>query len=350
MNDAAFVPGADPVILTVEDADDDQRLDQCLARRVPDLSRARLQGLIRAGHVDVDGATVTEPKRKVKAGAAISLTLPEPEPAAAVAEAIPLDIVYEDPHLLVVDKPAGLVVHPAAGHARGTLVNALLAHCGPELSGIGGVARPGIVHRIDKETSGLLVVAKSDVAHQGLSAQFADHGRTGPLERTYRAVVWGAPRPAEGRIDAPIGRAPNHRQRFAIVSSGKPAVTHYATDRRFPAADPIASLVSCRLETGRTHQIRVHMSSKGHPLLGDTLYGAGFRTKANRLPEEVRTRIDALSGQALHAAVLGLAHPVTGETLRFESPLPGALADLVAALDRVAADAETGSRFRPISE
>ncbi|MEW5423283.1 RluA family pseudouridine synthase [Amorphus sp. 3PC139-8] len=345
MSDAAFVPGADPVVLVVDDADDDQRLDQCLARRVPELSRARLQGLIRAGHVDVDGATVTEPKRKVKAGAAIAVALPAPEPSNAVAEAIPLEIVYEDPHLLVVNKPAGLVVHPAAGHASGTLVNALLAHCGSELSGIGGVARPGIVHRLDKETSGLLVVAKSDAAHQGLAAQFADHGRTGPLERTYRALAWGAPKPVEGRIDAPIGRAPNHRQRFAIVASGKPAVTHYSTDRRFPASDPIASLVSCRLETGRTHQIRVHLSAKGHPLLGDTLYGAGFRTKANRLPAAVRERIDALSGQALHAAVLGFAHPVTGETLRFESPLPPDLDALLAALDTLPADAPGRSRF-----
>lgn len=338
MDDAAFVPDAEPVTLVVEEADTDQRLDVCLARRVPGLSRARLQALIRAGHVHVDGAPVTEPKRRLDAGATVEITLPPPAESTAKGEVIPLDIVYEDPHLLVIDKPAGLVVHPAAGHASGTLVNALIAHCGADLSGIGGVARPGIVHRLDKETSGLIVVAKSDAAHQGLAAQFADHGRTGPLERVYRALVWGVPSPAKGRIDAPLGRAPNHRQRFAVVKNGKTAITHYQTERMFPRDAPLASLVSCRLETGRTHQIRVHMADLGHPLLGDPLYGAGFRTKANRLPATVQARIADLSGQALHAAVLGFAHPVTGEPLRFESPLPPALADLLAALDSLSAE------------
>lgn len=329
------LPEAGPMELVVDDDATGQRLDVYLAARLPELSRARLQALIRAGQVRVDAEPVTEPKRRVQPGMALAVSVPPPEPAAAQAQPIPLEIVYEDPHLIVIDKPAGLVVHPAAGHADGTLVNALIAHCGGELSGIGGVARPGIVHRLDKETSGLLVAAKSDAAHKGLAAQFADHGRTGPLERIYRALVWGAPFPASGTIDAPIGRAPNHRQRFAVVASGKPAITHYSTERGFPAADPIASLVSCRLETGRTHQIRVHMTERGHPLLGDPLYGAGFRTKARRLPEEAQARIADLRGQALHAAVLGFAHPVTGETMRFESPMPAALAALAEALDRI---------------
>nr|WP_018700387.1 RluA family pseudouridine synthase [Amorphus coralli] len=321
--------------LVVDNDATGQRLDVYLAARLPDLSRARLQALIRAGQVTVDAEPVTEPKRRVTPGMTIVVSVPAPEPAAARAQPIPLEIVYEDPHLIVIDKPAGLVVHPAAGHADGTLVNALIAHCGAELSGIGGVARPGIVHRLDKETSGLLVVAKSDAAHKGLAAQFADHGRTGPLERLYRALVWGAPFPATGTIDAPLGRAPNHRQRFAVVRTGKIAITHYATERGFPAADPIASLVSCRLETGRTHQIRVHLTHIGHPLLGDPLYGAGFRTKARRLPEAAQDRLSALQGQALHAAVLGFAHPISGETMRFESPMPPTLAALAQELDRI---------------
>ncbi|MDQ0314009.1 RluA family pseudouridine synthase [Amorphus orientalis] len=335
MDSAAFVSSSEPLAVVADETDAGQRLDVVLARRVPDLSRARLQGLIKSGQVHVDGAPETEPKRKLRPGEAIAITLPPPEPATARPQAIPLDIVFEDDHLIVVDKPAGLVVHPAAGHADGTLVNALLAHCGSDLSGIGGVARPGIVHRLDKETSGLLVVAKSDAAHKGLALQFADHGRSGPLERVYKALVWGTPQPLRGTIDAPLGRAPNQRQRFAVVSNGKPAITHYAVERGFPAAEPLASLVSCRLETGRTHQIRVHMAHIGHPLLGDPLYGAGFKTKANRLPDAVRSALAGLSGQALHAAVLGFAHPVTGETVRFESPMPAPLALLTEELTKL---------------
>ena len=338
MTSTAFLPESDfpetdRVDLVVDDDASAQRLDVYLAAHIPDLSRARLQALIRAGQVRVDGTPATETKRRIAPGMRIEIDVPPPEPAKAQGQPIPLEIIYEDAHLIVIDKPTGLVVHPAAGHADGTLVNALIAHCGSELSGIGGVARPGIVHRLDKETSGLMVAAKSDAAHQGLAAQFADHGRTGPLERIYRALVWGAPFPPQGRIDAPLGRDPHHRQRFAVVASGKEAITHYVTDRSYPVADPIASLVSCRLETGRTHQIRVHMAHRGHPLLGDTLYGAGFRTKAKRLPEAAQDKLAALRGQALHAGVLGFAHPVTGETMRFESPMPPALAALAEALN-----------------
>jgi 23S rRNA pseudouridine1911/1915/1917 synthase len=231
--------------------------------------------------------------------------------------------------LIVLDKPAGLVVHPGAGHLSGTLVNALIARCGDSLSGIGGVRRPGIVHRLDKDTSGLLVVAKDDRAHHGLSAQFSDHGRSGSLEREYRAVVWGNPERPEGTIAAPVGRHPHHRQKMAVVGSGRAATTHW---RRLESYGDHASLISCRLETGRTHQIRVHMAHIGHPLLGDNIYGGGFKTKSALLRETARQQWQRLDRQALHAAVLGFEHPVTGRRLRFESPLPADLRALVAAL------------------
>ncbi|HEY6025656.1 MAG TPA: RluA family pseudouridine synthase, partial [Pseudolabrys sp.] len=246
------------------------RLDRVLATQVPALSRSRLKALILAGQVTVEARTVRDPAAAVNSGDIITVTLPEPEPAKPAAEAIPLDIVYEDDALIVLDKPAGLVVHPAAGHASGTLVNALIAHCGDSLSGIGGVKRPGIVHRLDKDTTGLMVVAKNDRAHRRLSNQFADK-REGPIERDYLALVWGAPDRPRGTIDAPLDRHPHAREKRAVRQGGREAVTHWEVVERYNGADgkPVASLLACRLETGRTHQIRVHLAHIGHPVMGD---------------------------------------------------------------------------------
>ena len=256
--------------------------------------------------------------------------MPAAEEAAIVGEDLALDIVFEDEHLLIVDKPAGLVVHPAPGHSSGTLVNALIRHCGDSLSGIGGVKRPGVVHRLDKDTSGLLVVAKTDAAHHGLAALFADHGRSGSLVREYRALVWGVLDAKAGVIDAPLGRHPRHREKMAVVSGerGRHAVTHW----RLEAALGPASLIACRLETGRTHQIRVHLAHTGHPLLGDQVYGAGFKTKASQLSPQAQGALAALGRQALHAAELGFEHPITGAPLHFESAPPADFAALAAAL------------------
>ncbi|MCG7394793.1 RluA family pseudouridine synthase [Microvirga sp. ACRRW] len=321
---------------TLEDGTAAERLDRVLARLASDLSRSRLQALIREGQVTVDDAPVLDPGRKVGAGARIALQVPPPVAAEPQGEAMDLVIVYEDDDLIVIDKPAGLVVHPAAGHESGTLVNALIAHCGESLSGIGGVKRPGIVHRLDKDTTGLLVVAKNDLAHQGLAEQFADHGRTGPLERLYQALVWGVPERRRGTVEAALARSQHNREKIAIVSDdnerGRYAITHYALLEALPSGNPIASLVQCELETGRTHQIRVHMAHIGHPLLGDSVYGSGFKTKANRLSEPQQDALKALNRQALHAAVLGFEHPRTGEFLRFESPIPADLALLLETL------------------
>jgi len=311
-------------------ADGGARLDRALVALFPDLSRARLQGLVRDGRVERDGSVVRDSAGKVAAGARIVLHLPPAAPAEPAAEAADLSIVYEDDDLIVIDKPAGLVVHPAPGHESGTLVNALIAHCGSSLSGIGGVRRPGIVHRLDKDTSGLIVVAKNDTAHQGLTAQFADHGRTGPLERAYAAVVWGQPQPRAGTIRAHLARSRYHREKIAVVSegSGRHAVTHYTVTETYREA----ALVRCQLETGRTHQIRVHLAHRGHPLLGDAVYGGAYRTKAARLTPDARAALAALDRQALHAELLGFSHPRTGETLRFESAVPVPMAALVDAL------------------
>jgi 23S rRNA pseudouridine1911/1915/1917 synthase len=311
------------------------RLDRVLARAFGDLSRSRLQALVRDGRVKVAGAVVRESSARVQPGAEIVLEIPAAAPAEPRGEPIALAVVYEDDDLIVVDKPAGLVVHPAAGHDSGTLVNALIAHCGESLSGIGGVKRPGIVHRLDKDTSGLLVVAKTDRAHRGLAAQFADHGRTGALERAYIALVWGVPDPTRGVVDGAIARSTANREKMAVVADdrGRHARTHYAVEAVFgPAKEPVASCLRCRLETGRTHQIRVHMAKIGHPLLGDESYGAGFKTKAVRLSPEAREALRGLGRQALHAAVLGFEHPVSGENLHFESEPPPDLQRLIAAL------------------
>ncbi len=316
-----------------------ERLDKLVAKagEQASLSRSRIKALIEAGALTLDGAPCTDASLKPKAGQAVVLVLPEPENAEPQPENIPLVVAYEDDDLIVIDKPVGLVVHPAAGHATGTLVNALLFHCGDSLSGIGGVKRPGIVHRLDKDTSGLMVVAKNDRAHQHLAAQFADHGRSGPLERAYRALVWGAPARPHGTVDANLDRSHINREKIAVVSEekGRHAITHYAVDAsyRLGGRDPIASLITCQLETGRTHQIRVHMTHIGHPLLGDEVYGAGFRTKMSLLPASVREKLEALGRQALHAATLGFEHPSTGEALLFESDLPADMAALVAAFE-----------------
>jgi 23S rRNA pseudouridine1911/1915/1917 synthase len=308
-----------------------ERIDRLLARHVPDLSRSRLKTLIEAGQVTLGGRTMTDASHRVNEGDRLVVAVPEPEDPTPQAESIPLAVVFEDEALIVIDKPAGLVVHPAAGHWTGTLVNALIAHCGDSLSGIGGVRRPGIVHRLDKDTTGLMVAAKTDRAHAALSAQFADHGRSGPLERAYQALVWGRPRRDAFTIDLPLDRDPRARDKIAVRLGGRHAVTHVQVEQEF--AGGLVGRVACRLETGRTHQIRVHLAHEGHPLLGDETYGKGFRTKAAKLPEEAQAALAALGRQALHAAVLGFEHPVTGKALSFESPLPADMARLVAALE-----------------
>ena len=296
------------------------RLDRALAEAMPTMSRERLKVLVKSGALSGDAGLVRDPAIKVKGDERFTLTVPDPTPAHNQAQDIPLRIVFEDEHLLVVDKPAGLVVHPAAGNFDGTLVNALLHHCGASLSGIGGVARPGIVHRIDKDTSGLLVVAKTDVAHEGLARQFADHS----IERRYLAIVNGLPKMEEGTIDAPLARSSINRKKIAIVEAGrgKRAVTHWR--RLAPLRD--AALVECRLETGRTHQIRVHMASISHPLLGDPVYGGNARTHRALLRELGFER------QALHAARIGFVHPVTKARLSFGSVLPSDMQHLFSAL------------------
>jgi 23S rRNA pseudouridine1911/1915/1917 synthase len=325
----------------LSEPEDGLRLDRVLAARSEaeglGLSRTRLQQLIRAGQVEIDGAAVRDPGARTKAGAHVRVIVPPPQKSGVAGEDLPLNIVFEDRHLIVLDKPAGLVVHPGAGHGSGTLVNALIAHCKDELSGIGGVERPGIVHRLDKDTSGLLVVAKTDAAHRGLARLFADHGRTLPFLREYNALVWGAPDRASGVIDAPLGRAAAQREKMAVVSAerGRAARTHWRVLERYgPVGKPVASFVACRLETGRTHQIRVHMGYIGHPIVGDPVYATGFKSKAAQLPEEARDTVSHLRRQALHAAVLAFDHPTTGEALRFESPWPD---DLQAARETLAA-------------
>ncbi len=302
-----------------------------MAQAHPEISRARFQRLIAEGAVQVEGQPVSDGGHKVKPGQTLTVVVPPPVAAEPSPENIALDVVFEDKYLIVIDKPAGLVVHPAAGHEGGTLVNALLAHCGDSLSGIGGVKRPGIVHRLDKDTSGLLVVAKTDAAHQALSEQFASHGRDGRLERAYLAFVWGVPVRPNGMITTGIGRSTTNRQKQAVSNraDAREAITHYELVESFGTA---ASLVRCNLETGRTHQIRVHMAHIGHPLLGDGVYGAGFKSASARLGDKAKSAVKSLKGQALHAAVLGFEHPKTGKQMRFEAPLPDELSQLHHAL------------------
>jgi len=308
--------GFSTIYARLGDDADGWRLDRALAVAIPTISRERLKALMAAGHVSGPIGLARDPAAKAVAGTAYEVAVPDPTPAHNIAQDIALDIVFEDEHLLVVDKPAGLVVHPAAGNFDGTLVNALLHHCAGRLSGIGGVARPGIVHRIDKDTSGLLVVAKTDPAHEGLSAQFARHS----IDRRYKAIVVGIP--TSGSVDAPLARSPHDRKKVAIIASGKRAVTHYTL------IEPLreAALIECRLETGRTHQVRVHMASIGHQLLGDPVYG-----RAKPAHRELLKRLD-FHRQALHAARLGFIHPVTSCALAFESEMPHDMQVLFSAL------------------
>ena len=343
MTDADSEDGTVLKELVADAAAGGARLDQWLAARLaPDLSRSRVQALIKDGQVLVNGSRVLETKRKLSEGDTVALSMPEAAPAEPEAEDIPLSILFEDEDVIVIDKPAGLVVHPGAGNWTGTLVNALIHHCGPSLSGIGGVRRPGIVHRLDKDTSGVLVVAKNDLAHRALSEAFADHGRTGDLERAYAALVWGTPHRGTGTIDAALGRSTTDRTRQSVVSHDRPdarhAITHFTVLERFgekPDATAVASLVECRLETGRTHQIRVHMAHIGHPLIGDRDYGRAFFTKANRLPEPLSTLVRVFPRQALHARLLAFRHPRTNELMHFESPLPSDMTELVEAFDHL---------------
>jgi 23S rRNA pseudouridine1911/1915/1917 synthase len=298
-----------------------ERLDKVLAGAVADLSRSRVQTLLGQGRVRSAGQTITDPSRRVKSGQVFEVAIPPPEPPAPEPQAMDLVIVYEDDDLLVIDKPAGLVVHPAPGNPDATLVNALLAHCGASLSGIGGVRRPGIVHRLDKDTSGLIVVAKNDRAHHALTAQFADRS----LSRTYHAVVRGVPSPTRGRIAGNIGRCPSDRKKMALLASGgRPAATGYRVLTAFGTA---AALVECTLETGRTHQIRVHMASIGHPVAGDPLYGRGGRQPARH------PALAAFPRQALHAVAIVFIHPASGLPMRFDSPLPADIHALILALE-----------------
>jgi 23S rRNA pseudouridine1911/1915/1917 synthase len=313
--------------VTVAGDEGSVRLDRVLALRLAELSRSRLKALILAGSVSIGPTPIRDPAYHVTAGDTITIDVPEPVAAEPTAEDIALDIVYEDDDIVVIDKPKGLVVHPAAGHETGTLVNALIAHCGASLSGIGGVRRPGIVHRLDKDTTGLMVVAKNDRAHQSLSEQFADHGRTGEMRRGYMAFVWGVPNRQRGTIEAPIDRHPHAREKMAVREGGREAVTHWEVQEIFAGRDgkPVATLLACQLETGRTHQIRVHLAHIGHPLMGDGVYGPHFKTKASHLAPRAQAALAALERQALHAYLLKLEHPKNGAILEWISDLPADL-------------------------
>jgi len=332
-------PPIDTFTAEVDEAHAGQRLDRFLSETLPDLSRTRVQALIKDGQVASSGATIEDVKYRVKPGDRFELTVPPAVETTLAPEAIPLNVLYEDDCLLVIDKPAGLVVHPGAGQPHGTLVNALIAHCGDSLSGIGGVARPGIVHRLDKDTSGLMVVAKTDKAHRSLAKQFADHGRTGALERGYLALVWGAPSRPHGVINAPVGRHPTSRTKMAVLPAdkGRHAVTHWRVVETYgnDKDGPLASLIECTLETGRTHQVRVHLAHFGHPLIGDPLYARGFKSKLRKLPAPLQSRIAAIKRQALHAGRLAFVHPETRTLLEFNSPQPDDLSDIAGTLKQL---------------
>jgi len=304
-----------------------RRLDRFLADAIGSLSRSRVKALIDAGHATADGVVLRDASAGIRAGVRYALLIPPPTPARPLAQSIPLTILFEDRELIVLDKPAGLVVHPAPGNLDGTLVNALLAHAGNELEGIGGEARPGIVHRLDKDTSGVMVVAKTEGTHRALSAAFAERD----LDRAYLALAWGLPEPAVGDIEGAIGRHPTDRKRMAVVSrGGKAALTHYRLERTWGTA---VSLLRCRLATGRTHQIRVHLAERGHPVVGDPVYLRRTPAAARLLPVNARETLLAFPRQALHAATLGFRHPKTGQTLEFTTPLPADMAALLTLLD-----------------
>ena len=314
----------------VDPAETGTRLDKWLAAQLPELSRTRIKALIEGGMVSAEGSTIADPSHRVKSGQTFRVGVPPDAPAEPQPQAIALTVIYEDDDLIVIDKPAGMVVHPAPANPDATLVNALLAHCGESLAGIGGVRRPGIVHRLDKDTSGLMVAAKTDIAHRSLSAQFAAH----TLERAYRALVWGLPNPRKGEIEGNIGRNPRDRKKMAVVTGGgKSALTRYEVLRSF--AGGAVSLVECRLATGRTHQIRVHMTSQGHPLVGDPSYGRSRANRMGTLPAEARQALAGFPRQALHAYLLGFSHPTKGYALSFESALPLDISQLLKILEAI---------------
>jgi len=321
---------AGSVACVVPDDKDGERLDKALGALIPALSRSRLKRLILEGQVVGDDGPSDDPAGPVRAGQRFTVRLPAPEPIAALPEDIALDVAFEDDDIIVIDKPAGMVVHPAPGHPGATLVNALLAHCGEGLSGIGGARRPGIVHRIDKDTSGLLVAAKSDAAHRGLTEMFEIHA----LDRRYQALVWGVPVPTAGTIEANIGRDKRNRKRMSIVQApaGKPAVTRYRTAAVY--RNGAVSLQTCSLQTGRTHQIRVHMASRGHAVIGDPVYGRVSASRRAALTGPAREAVLAFPRQALHAAHLGFVHPISGQSLTFDSPLPHDIKRLIDLLER----------------
>lgn len=308
--------------------DEGARLDKVLAVAWPDQSRSRIKALIEDGHLRVNGDAARKMSAKVKQDDVFELVIPPAEPAEPIAENIKLDVLYEDDDLLVINKPAGMVVHPAAGNESGTLVNALLAHCGDSLSGIGGVKRPGIVHRLDKDTSGAMVVAKNDTAHRALSTLFSEDKEN--IDRAYLAVVWGVPRPLAGDIEGNIGRSPRNRKKMTVLrTGGKYALTHYKTLQS--RDDSLASLVECRLATGRTHQIRVHMTHIGHSLVCDPVYGRNKNSQKCNL--ETQELLNAFNKQALHARTLGFIHPRTGEYISTTAPLPDDLNALIESLN-----------------
>ncbi len=313
---------------TVSDQDAGERIDRLLARSCPELSRSRIQALIKEGHATADGQTITNPSYRVKPGQTLQATVPPLRSSRVLAQAIPLVVAFEDDDLLVVDKPAGLAVHPAPGTPDSTLVNALLAHCGDSLSGIGGERRPGIVHRLDKDTSGLIVVAKNDAAHTALATQF----QARDVERSYAAVVWGIPLPVSSEIVSNIGRSPHNRKKMAVVSppKGRKAATSYRTEQAFHGR---ASLLECRLGTGRTHQIRIHMAHLGHPLIGDQTYGGNTKARKKQLSEQQVETVLQFPRQALHAQLLGFRHPRTQNPLRYQSALPDDIIELIRILD-----------------
>jgi 23S rRNA pseudouridine1911/1915/1917 synthase len=303
------------------------RLDRLLAQHLPQLSRSRVKALVVAGQVTADGATLSDPSHRVKPGQSFAIVVPEARPAKPRGQTIALDIVYEDADLIVVNKPADMVIHPAPGNPDRTLVNALIAHCGDSLSGIGGELRPGIVHRLDKDTSGLIVAAKNDMAHRALSTAFAAHD----IERAYLAIVWGTPTPAAGEIGGNIGRHPTDRKKMAIVArGGKAALTRYHVLRPL---GPAASLVECRLATGRTHQIRVHMAAIGHPVVGDPTYGRMTAAHSRVLSEGTRRVVQDFRRQALHAYLLGFKHPGSHASVRWEAEIPSDMKDLIQVLE-----------------
>ena len=338
--------------LHVTDEDAGVRVDRFLALKLIDLSRSRLKALIKQGQVKINDVLVLDPNRRLKSGERVVVDMPEPEDPVPQAEDIQLDVMFEDEHLIVINKPSGLVVHPGAGNWTGTLVNGLIGHCGDSLSGIGGVKRPGIVHRLDKETSGVMVVAKTDAAHKSLSDQFASHGKDGRMQRAYMALVWGRPPHAKGLISAPIGRSSGNRTKMAVVreEDGRLAVTHYERIETFKtvrdgvtdgvsdgASDDennrhLVTLVRCVLETGRTHQIRVHMAHLGCPLLGDTTYGSGFKASMSKLGEAAQAALLKLDGQALHAQMLGFEHPSSGRAEKFTAEPPYEINKLIQCL------------------